>query len=511
MAEARDVTTIWCICTYITDGVNVVEPEDLMAVRQSKLQELIDLDLPALPNRYEPTHAAPAVIAGFAELEGQMVRVAGRLMRVRAMGKASFAHLQDGSGTIQLYFRRDDLGEQKYAYFGLLDLGDVIGVEGFVFATRTGEISIHVTDCVLLAKALRPLPDKFHGLADVETRYRRRYLDLIANEEARRIFRIRSGLVSAIRRYFEDHGFIEVETPILQPIYGGAAATPFGTHYDALDQDVYLRISDELYLKRLIVGGLERVFEISKDFRNEGFSRKHSPEFTMVEAYQAYADYADIMHLMEEMLSGAAESVLGTSIVHFDGHDIDLRPPWRRVTVAEVLREYADVDLEAEPDREHLLEAARRNDVQVAPTATRGKIIDELFSTLVEHTFIQPTFMCDHPVDFPGSMLAKRSAARPGMAERFELFMGGMEIANAFTELNEPGDQRARMIEASALRGDEHQQVDDDYLRALEHGMPPTGGLGFGIDRLTMVLTGAHHVRETILFPLLRPREDDNA
>ena len=304
----------------------MVEPEDLMAVRQSKLQELIDLDLPALPNRYEPTHAAPEVIAGFSELEGQTVRVAGRLMRVRAMGKASFAHLQDGSGTIQLYFRRDDLGELKYAYFGLLDLGDVIGVEGFVFATRTGEISIHVTDCVLLAKALRPMPDKFHGLADVEMRYRRRYLDLIANEEARRIFRVRSGLVSAIRQYFGDHGFIEVETPVLQPIYGGAAATPFATHYDALDQDVYLRISDELYLKRLIVGGLERVFEISKDFRNEGFSRKHSPEFTMVEAYQAYADYADIMRLMEEMLSRAAESVLGTSKVHFDGHDIDLSP-----------------------------------------------------------------------------------------------------------------------------------------------------------------------------------------
>jgi lysyl-tRNA synthetase, class II len=489
----------------------VPERDDIGQLRERKLAELTNLGLPVAPNRYGPTRHAEDLRAQYEALEGQRVRVAGRLVRVRVMGKASFAHIQDVSGQLQLYFKRDDLGDTKYEYFKLLDLGDIIGVEGTLFKTRTGEVSVHVDDLVLLSKAFAPLPEKFHGLSDVETRYRQRYLDLIANEESRRIVQIRSAVVRSLRAFLDARGFIEVETPIMQPLYGGASANPFVTHYAALDMDVYLRIATELYLKRLIVGGLERVYEIGKDFRNEGFSRKHSPEFTMCELYQAYADYGDIMELMENLVSCIAQEVLGTGVIQYADDEIDLTPPWRRLTIRDALIECAGLDLEFASTADALRTEATSRGLTVDPGATRGEIIEELVSELVEPKLIQPTFLIDYPIDFPGSLLAKRKAGQPDITERFEAYAAGMELGNAFTELNDPDDQRRRMEEAAASTDGGHQEVDHDFLLALEHGMPPTGGLGFGVDRLTMLLTNAHQVRETILFPLLRRREHTDA
>ncbi len=488
----------------------MTESGDVRQLRERKLADLKSLGLPYLPTRYGPTRRSGTIRHEFDALEGQEVRVAGRLMRVRAMGKASFAHILDGDGELQLYFKRDVLGDTRYDYFKLLDAGDIVGAEGRLFKTRTGEITVEVRDLILLAKSYLPLPDKYHGLTDVEMRYRRRYLDLISNEDARRIFYLRSALIRGLRNYLDARGFIEVETPILQPLYGGAAATPFTTRYEALDTDVYLRIATELYLKRLIVGGMERVYEIGKDFRNEGFSRKHSPEFTMLELYQAYADYTDIMALTEDMLSSVAAQILGSMTVEYGDQEINLTPPWRRLTIADALREYAGIDIEVR-SREDLLVVARERDVPVTPESLRGKVIEELVSTLVEPNLIQPTFLYDFPVDFPGSLLAKRKPAQPDVVERFELYAGAMELANAFTELNDPRDQQERMEEATRLTGDEYAQMDRDYILALEHGMPPTGGIGFGIDRLMLLLAGVHHIRETILFPLLRPREETDA
>jgi lysyl-tRNA synthetase class 2 len=489
----------------------VDEQHDELEPRRRKLEELRALGLPLLPNTFDQTHHAADIQSGYGALEGQTVRVAGRLMRVRAMGKASFAHMQDATGELQLYFKRDVLGDTQYDYFKLLDVGDLVGAEGSVFKTRTGEISVQVDRVVLLAKAYRSLPDKWHGLADPETRYRRRYLDLISNADSRATFLARSRIVSALRRFLDERSFVEVETPILQPLYGGAAATPFTARYESLDMTVYLRIATELYLKRLIVGGLERVYELGKDFRNEGISRKHSPEFTMLELYQAYADYNDIMRLMEEMFSTISRDVLGVTTVTFDGNGIDLAPPWRRVSIRDAVLEHAGIDVDAVQDRDELYRQVRERGISAHPDATRGKLVEELVSSCVENNLIQPTFLCDFPVDFPGSLLAKRSPNRPDLTERFELYIGGMEIANAFTELNDPYDQRERMEEAAAMAGDEHAEVDRDFLLALEHGMPPTGGIGFGVDRLVMLLTGQHHVREVTLFPLLRNREDDHA
>jgi lysyl-tRNA synthetase, class II len=489
----------------------VPERNDIGQLRERKLAELTDLGLPVAPNRYGSTRHAEELRNQYEVLEGHRVRVAGRLIRVRVMGKASFAHIQDATGQLQLYFKLDDLGETKYEYFKLLDLGDIIGAEGTIFKTRTGEVSVHVDDIVLLTKAFAPLPEKFHGLSDVETRYRQRYLDLIANEESRRIVRIRSTVVRSLRAYLDERGFIEVETPIMQPLYGGAAANPFVTHYAALDMDVYLRIATELYLKRLIVGGLERVYEIGKDFRNEGFSRKHSPEFTMCELYQAYADYGDIMDLMENMVSSIAQEVLGAQAVRYADDDVDLTPPWHRLTIRAALMEHAHLDIEEMRSVDALLREAQARGIEVDAGATRGEIIEELVSELVEPKLIQPTFLIDYPIDFPGGLLAKRKRDNPEITERFEAYAAGMELGNAFTEVNDPDDQRQRMEEAGGDVDGAHQEVDHDFLLALEHGMPPTGGLGFGIDRLTMLLTNAHQVRETILFPLLRRREADDA
>jgi lysyl-tRNA synthetase, class II len=484
----------------------VSERDDIGQLREHKLAELTQLGLPVTPNRFGPTCHSEEIREEFEVLEGTRVRVAGRLMRVRLMGKASFAHIQDSAGQLQLYFKRDDLGETKYEYFKLLDLGDVIGAEGTVFKTRTGEVSVHVDDVVLLAKAFAPLPEKFHGLSDVETRYRQRYLDLIANEESRRIVRVRSAVVRSLRSFLDSRGFIEVETPVMQPLYGGGVANPFVTHYAALDMDVYLRIATELYLKRLIVGGLERVYEIGKDFRNEGFSRKHSPEFTMCELYEAYADYGDIMDLMENMVACISQDVLGTQVVKCGDEDIDLSPPWHRLTIREALVQHAELDITDFPSIESLRLEAQSRGVDVREDATRGQVVEELVSELVEPRLIRPTFLMDYPIDFPGSLLAKRKRDDPDVTERFEAYAAGMELGNAFSELNDPDDQRRRMEEAAIDSGGSHQEVDHDFLLALEHGMPPTGGLGFGVDRLVMLLTNAHQVRETILFPLLRRR-----
>ncbi len=488
----------------------MTEREDVRRLREQKLADLEGLGLPYFPTRYGPTRHADDIQEEYEAIEGQRIRVAGRLMRVRLMGKAAFAHILDSSGELQLYFKRDVLGEKQYDYFKLLDLGDIVGAEGTVFKTRTGEVTVEVHNVILLAKSYLPLPDKWHGITDVEMRYRRRYLDLISNQDSRRIFYMRSALVRALRDYLDSRGFIEVETPILQPLYGGAAATPFTTRYEALDTEVYLRIATELYLKRLIVGGMERVYEIGKDFRNEGFSRKHSPEFTMVELYQAYADYTDIMALTEDMFSTAAQKVLGTTSVVYEDQEINLMPPWRRISIRDALVEYAGIDIQSMTD-EDLRHAAGGHDIDVVPGAGRGKLIEELVSSLVEPNLIQPTFLCDYPVDFPGSLLAKRKPGEPDVVERFEAYAAGMELANAFTELNDPRDQAQRMEDAARRTGEEYAEVDTDYILALEHGMPPTGGIGFGIDRLMLLFAGVHQIRETILFPLLRPREDVHA
>lgn len=482
----------------------MVERDEEREPRRQKLQQLAALGLPVLPNTFAPTRHSAEIKASFDALEGQHVRVAGRLVRVRMMGRASFAHILDAEGELQLYFKRDVLGDELYEYFRLLDVGDIIGAEGPVFSTRTGEVTVQVENVVLLAKAYRALPDKWHGITDPETRYRRRYLDLISNEGSRATFRARSAVLRAIRTFLDERGFIEVETPTLQPLYGGAAATPFTTRYETLNQTVFLRIATELYLKRLIVGGLERVYEIGKDFRNEGTSRKHSPEFTMLELYWAYVDYHAIMTLTESMFSTVAHDVLGGQHVQFDGHAIDFTPPWQRLTVRDAVLQHAGIDIDESQDREDLRTHVAGLGIATDPGAGRGKLVEELVAARVEPALIQPTFLCDFPVDFPGSLLAKRRTDRPDLTERFELYIGGMEIANAFTELNDPDDQRARMEDAARLAGEEHAEVDADFLLALEHGMPPTGGIGFGIDRLVMVLTGAQHIRETILFPLLR-------
>ncbi len=482
--------------------------DDTMAPRLEKLARIEQAKVDPYPRRGKRTHLAAEALEGFPHLEGKTIAVAGRLVSWRGMGKATFAHVADRSGRLQLYLRRDVLGDDQYAFFTRnLDVGDFVGAEGKLFRTRTGEITLEVSRLELLAKSLRPLPEKWHGLTDVEKRYRQRYLDLIASEEVRWVFLTRSRIIAAMRRFLDNRGFVEVETPVLQPIYGGAAARPFVTHHHALDQTLYLRIATELYLKRLIVGGLDKVYEIGKDFRNEGISTKHNPEFTMMESYEAYADYLDVARMVEEMVPAIAEEVLGTLRIPYKGNTIDLTPPWRRLTLREAIHEYAGIDYANYPDREALAAAMRAKGAAVPEGAGRGKLIDELLSTFVEPNLIQPTFLLDYPVEL--SPFAKRKPGAPDTVERFEAFVGGMEIANAFSELNDPRDQRQRFLEQMRLReqGDEETQVmDEDYLIALEHGMPPTGGLGMGVDRLVMLLTDRQSIREVILFPQLRTR-----
>ncbi|MHB0869351.1 MAG: lysine--tRNA ligase [Chloroflexota bacterium] len=482
--------------------------DPLVEQRIRKLKELRDQGIDPYPYSFDRTHMASDVLGSFDAMEGTQVRVAGRMLTARVMGKASFAHLLDQSDRIQIYVRRDLVGDDQYALFKSLDQGDILGVAGKPFRTKTGEITVQVEELTLLSKALRGLPEKWHGLTDVEKRYRQRYLDLISNEEVRRVFRLRSKIIDAIRRYLVDRDFLEVETPILQPIHGGAAARPFVTHHNALDRDLYLRIALELYLKRCVIGGFERVFEIGRNFRNEGISTRHNPEFTMMELYQAYADYDDIMTLVEHMVSCVAEQLLGTHKIEFGGHSIDLRPPWPRVKMRDAIRIESGIDYEDYPTAASLHEAMRGIGMRPDPGSSRAKLIDDLLSAYVEPKLIQPSFLLDYPVEM--SPLAKRKRDNPAEVERFEAFIGGMEIANAFSELNDPLDQRERFVQQMAERaaGDEETQpMDEDFLVALEHGMPPTGGLGVGIDRLVMLFTGNSSIREVILFPQLRTRD----
>jgi lysyl-tRNA synthetase class 2 len=447
---------------------------------------------------------------GSAEKPQVNADVAGRLVAIRNMGKSTFAHIEDGAGRIQLYFRQNDLGDEAYQQFAKdFDLGDFVAAQGYLFRTRTGEVTVHVTDFQLAAKALYPLPEKWHGLKDTELRYRQRYRDLVANPEVRDIFIKRTKIVSAMRQYLDDQGFLEVETPTLQTLYGGAMARPFTTHHNALDMELYLRISDELYLKRLIVGGFDKVYEICKDFRNEGISTKHNPEFTQMECYWAYADYQTMMELTENMVAFIAQKVLETTQITFNGQDVDLTPPWRRLNLAEGIRDRTEIDIfDTYGDVKALWAECQKLKLNVSPQPTWGKLVDELLGEYVEPTIISPTFIHTYPLDI--SPLAKQNPDDPRVVERFEIFVAGMEMGNAYSELNDPVTQRQRFLEqqqGSDAGDDEAHLMDDDYVMALMQGMPPTGGLGIGIDRLTMLLTDQQSIREVILFPHMRTKE----
>jgi lysyl-tRNA synthetase class 2 len=503
----------------------VVEPapglpleSDQVRARLEKLASLQAAGVEPYPHTAAPAPSARELVERFDALEGSVQRAHGRIVSLRSHGKTTFLHLEDASGRIQLYLRRDELGERSYAMLQELDLGDFLEAEGTLFRTKTGEPTLQARSFRLLAKALRPLPlvkeevlgerrIAHGGLADKELRYRRRYLDLAVHPDVREVFRTRARVVAYLRRFLDEHGFLEVETPALQPLYGGAAARPFTTYHAALDTTLYLRIADELYLKRLLVGGLERVYEISKDFRNEGIDRTHNPEFTMLEFYQAYADYHDIMALAEEMIAGLAREITGGTRLAYQGEMLDVLPPWPRLSFLDALRRYADLDL-GELDPRSLGEAATRLGIPVEAGAGPGKILDEIFKHRVEEHLRGPIFIIDHPREL--SPLAKSHRSDPRLVERFEAFMFGTEFGNAFSELNDPLDQRRR-FEAQrqlAARGDaEAHALDEDFLRALEYGMPPTGGMGIGVDRLVMMLTDSPSIRDVILFPQMRPEE----
>jgi lysyl-tRNA synthetase class 2 len=490
-----------------------IEVSELLQIRRDKLDELRSLGIDPFGGKYERTHAAGNIVQEYdaltkEELEEKAVHatIAGRLIAKRVMGKASFAHIQDLSGKIQIYVRKDSVPEQKYAAFNLLDLGDIVGVTGEIFKTKTGEISIKAADIEVLSKSLYPLPDKYHGLKDVELRYRQRYVDLIVNPEVQQTFIKRSKIIQSMRRYLDSLGYLEVETPTLHSIAGGAAARPFITHHNALDMQLYMRIAIELHLKRLIVGGLEKVYEIGRVYRNEGVSTRHNPEFTMIELYEAYADYKDIMALTENMIAHIAQEVLGTQVIQYQGHEVDLRPQWRRVSMVDAVKEVTCVDFGVEMTNEEAHALAKEHKVPVEPHMTFGHILNAFFEQFVEETLIQPTFVYGHPVEI--SPLAKKNEADPRFTDRFELFIVAREHANAFSELNDPIDQRQR-FEAQLVErehgNDEAHEMDEDFLRALEYGMPPTGGLGIGIDRLVMLLTDAASIRDVLLFPHMRP------
>jgi lysyl-tRNA synthetase class 2 len=483
--------------------------DDLVAQRIAKLDELRAAGIDPYPPRASRSHDAAAATAladalppGAAEDPGTTLSIAGRVMARRDMGKATFVDLQDGSGRIQVLLRQNIIGADDYALLRLVDLGDFIGVEGSPMRTRTGQPTVGATSWVMLAKALRAPPEKYHGLADPEIRQRRRYLDLMANEDTRHVFQTRSRAVAAIRRFLDARGFLEVETPVLQEAAGGAAARPFITHFNALDEDRFLRISLELHLKRLVVGGFDRVYELGRIFRNEGLGFKYNPEFTMLETYEAYTDYNGVAAMVEDMVTAVAGEALGALRVNWRGHDIDLTTPWERITLRDALVRYAGLDIDVLTDREALSAELERRGIPVAPSAGYGKLVDEAMSRYVEPRLIQPTFLLDYPVEL--SPLAKRKPGDPRRVERFEVFVGGFELGNAYTELNDPIDQRARFEEQLALRAagdDEVELVDEDFLFALEHGMPPCGGFGMGIDRLVMMLTGQASIRDVILFP----------
>jgi lysyl-tRNA synthetase class 2 len=493
---------------------------DQIQRRYQELALLIERGVEPYPYSFDRTHRSRDILESFRDDDPSPfadVAVAGRIMALRRMGKATFFHIQDAEGKIQCYIKADEL-PQQYELLRLLDIGDIVGIRGFVFRTRTGEVTVHARDLVLLCKSLRPLPvvkeerDEqgnviiHDAFSDKEQRYRRRYIDLVVNPHVRQTFVTRSRMITAIRRYFDERGWLEVETPILQPLYGGASARPFVTHLNALDMPLYLRIADELYLKRLIVGGFEGVYEISKNFRNEGIDRMHNPEFTALEIYVAYKDYHWLMEMVEDLLVTVTEQVRGIAeLLRADGSSIPLQKPFRRIRLLESIGQALGEPIEECTD-EVLRALCARHHIDVAPSASRAKMIDELFSTLVQPQLVEPTFVIDYPVEM--SPLAKRHREHPHLVERFELYVGGMEIANAFSELNDPRDQRARFEEQAKLRArgdDEAMVIDEDFLMALEIGMPPTAGLGIGIDRLAMLMTGAASIRDVIFFPLMRP------
>lgn len=489
-----------------------LELNELLLIRRNKLDELRGLGIDPFGRKFERTHNAQDILDAYPEvtkeeLEERKIEVslAGRIMQKRSMGKASFAHIMDLTGKIQIYVRKDALDAAKYEAFEMLDIGDIVGVKGTVFKTQTGETSVKVAQLEVLTKSLYPLPDKFHGLKDVEMRYRQRYVDLIMSEDVRKTFLTRSKIITSMRRYLDSQGYLEVETPTLHAIAGGAAARPFITHHNALDMELYMRIAIELHLKRLIVGGLEKVYEIGRVYRNEGVSTRHNPEFTMIELYEAYADYKDIMKLTEELIAHIAQEVLGTTKINYQGQEVDLTPSWKRISMVDLIKEVVGVDFSRHMTDEEAHAIAKEHKVPVEPHMTFGHIVNQFFETFCEETLIQPTFVTGHPVAI--SPLAKKNDEDPRFTDRFELFIVAREHANAFTELNDPIDQRERFesqLAEKAQGNDEAHEMDDDFIRALEYGMPPTGGLGIGIDRLVMLLTDSPSIRDVLLFPSMR-------
>lgn len=485
------------------------EINQLLQIRREKLAELQQNQKdPFQLTKYDLTHHSKHILEHFEELEGQSVSVAGRLMTKRVMGKASFCHIQDQDGQIQIYVRKNDVGEEPYTEFKHYDLGDIIGIKGEVFKTQKGEISVKAKEIILLSKSLQILPEKYHGLKDTDLRYRQRYVDLIVNPEVKDTFIKRTQIIQAIRRFLDNQSFLEVETPVLHTIPGGAAARPFITHHNTLDLDMYMRIALELHLKRLIVGGFERVYEIGRVFRNEGMSVRHNPEFTLLELYQAYTDYYGMMELTEDLIRYTAQEVLGTTVVTYDGVEIDLGKPFEKLTMVDAVKKYAHVDF----NNIHTLEDARKvaddHEVEYEAHHKKGDILNLFFEAYAEENLVQPTFIMDHPVEI--SPLAKRKADNLDYTERFELFITRREFANSFSELNDPIDQRRRFEHQEELRaaGDEEaNMIDEDFITALEYGMPPTGGLGIGIDRLVMLLTDSYSIRDVLLFPTMKPRE----
>lgn len=482
---------------------------EVIQVRRDKLNKLVEEGRnPYEVVRYDKDAYAEGIKENYADYEGKEVSLAGRMVSKRIMGKASFAHLLDCTGSIQLYVSRDDLGEESYAAFKKTDIGDIIGVKGIVFTTRMGEISVHCKSVELLSKSLLPLPEKYHGLKDTDLRYRQRYVDLIANPEVKKTFVTRSRIISGIRAYLDAQGFIEVETPILNTIAGGASARPFITHHNTLDIDMYMRIAPELYLKRLIVGGFEKVYELGRMFRNEGMDTRHNPEFTMIEMYQAYTDFHGMMDLTENIFGYIADTVIGSRKITYQGEEIDLSSPWKRITMIDAVREYVGIDFEATEDMKELKAQAKKAGVEFDDDITWGKLLYECFDQKVEDKLVQPTFVYDYPVDV--SPLAKRKPTDKRMTERFEFFITGKEFGNAFSELNDPIDQKERFMAQVRERekgDDEAQMMDEDYVNALMYGMPPTGGLGIGVDRMVMLFTDEASIRDVLLFPTMKPIE----
>ncbi|AZQ49306.1 lysine--tRNA ligase [Bacillus sp. GX] len=498
------------------DNMNHEELNDQLLVRREKLHNLREQGIDPFGKRFERTNATNDLLSLYGEFSKEeleekeiSVSIAGRIMTKRGKGKAGFAHIQDLHGQVQIYVRKDAVGDEEYELFKTADLGDLVGIEGKVFKTNVGELSVKATGFTLLTKSLRPLPDKYHGLKDVEQRYRQRYLDLITSMESRETFVTRSKIIREMRRYLDDNGYLEVETPMMHAIAGGASARPFITHHNALDMELYMRIAIELHLKRLIVGGLEKVYEIGRVFRNEGVSTRHNPEFTMIELYEAYADYKDIMKLTENMVAHIAKQVLGTTTIQYGDYEINLEPEWTRLHMVDAIKEHSGADFWNPMSVEEARELAKEHNVDIKDTMEVGHIINEFFEQKVEDKLIQPTFIYGHPVEI--SPLAKKNDEDPRFTDRFELFIVAREHANAFTELNDPIDQKERFeaqLKEREQGNDEAHMMDDDYIEALEYGMPPTGGLGIGIDRLVMLLTNAPSIRDVLLFPAMRHKQD---